>query len=315
MENLYESYNNYLEEDIELYNQYVNEHLETLLEGQLTVYETIDVCKKCNSDADKVYLKKYPTHRNVVNICKKAVSLIESFIVNEYNEYIVENMLQDIEYSISTGVLTESHVKRLLRSPMELLYMPIYKTRFKELRPRLEALYNSEISIVKHKLDDFELAQPLNEAGIIGYLKLQKLGYEESLVMNDLNGDYERPEGFEIDINAMLMVDEYVSSDYSVLEMLSPIDKFKLETNGLVPIRNVEYEGKEYFVHNKNNHQYLLYKLNESTYYMVTRLLKEDFKAYKVTIKENTQSIDKITYNQILESLFITNEKKIIKRR
>ena len=128
MDNVYESYNKYLEEDIELYNQHVNEHLENLLEGQLTVYETIDVCKKCNIDADRVYLNKYPTHRSVVNICKQAVSLIESSIINDYNEYVVENMLHDIEYVISTGVLTESHVKRLLRSPMELLYMPIYKT-------------------------------------------------------------------------------------------------------------------------------------------------------------------------------------------
>ena len=315
MDNVYESYNKYLEEDIELYNQHVNEHLEYLLEGQLTVYETIDVCKKCNIDADRVYLNKYPTHRSVVNICKQAVSLIESSIINDYNEYVVENMLHDIEYVISTGVLTESHVKRLLRSPMELLYMPIYKTRFKDLRPKLEALYNSEISIVKHHLDEFALSQPLNEAGMIGYLKIQKLGYEESLVMSDLNGDYELPEGFEIDINAMFMVDEYVSSDYSTLEMLSPIDKFKLEKNGLVPIRNVEYEGKEYFVHKKKDHQYLLYKLNESTYYMVTRLLKEDFKTYKITIKENKQSIDRITYNQILESTFITDENKNIKRR
>ena len=247
-----------------------------------SVYEVCEYCKKGNSIANEEYLKKYPTHKDLLNIIERSVFILESNIIHAYNENIVENVLTDIEFIIGQNVLTESHIQRLLLSPMRLQEFPIFKKRMEAINDRLNNIYNCESSRFYYRYDELKAKLPFNYQQVNSYLRYNKVGFEEELVGNTYNGDYVI-EHTEFHFNPEIV--EKINKAYTQLEQINVIDKFKLEQHGLKPIK----EGYNQFLHYKNGKQYNLYKHN-GEYYMITESGK-GFKSYKIHINENPINI------------------------
>lgn len=253
-----------------------------------SVYEVCEFCKKGNQIANEEYLKKYPTHKDLLSIIERAVTILESNIIHEYNESIVENVLTDIEFIIGQNVLTESHIQRLLLSPMRLQEFPIFKKRMDNINDRLNELYNCESSRFYYKYDELKANLPFNYQQVNSYLRYNKVGLEEELIDNDYNGDYVI-EHVEVHFNPDSI--NKINEAYPQLEHINIIDKFRLEQHGLKPIK----EGYNQFIHYKNGKQYNIYKSN-GEYYMITESRK-GFKSYKITINDKPVNIT-------LESLY-----------
>lgn len=315
-ENEYSKYSYLLDEDIEAFNFTIYNDISLALDNLTGLYDIIRLCREQNNKADDLYLKKFPSHKDLIAVFKMAVSKLCLFFQGSSPE-IFKSSLDDIEFIISTNILTDSHVRRLLIAPIRLLDSPIFKSFFKnneELYKRLTAIFNTQISLVKQRRDEFILTKPFNDAALQSYLKIQKLGYEEMLIGMQYNGDYDvNKKHFFVDINNALLIDEYIRVDYPHLKRIGMIDKFKLESHGLKPILNKVYDGKDYYVHYKNNIQYMLYK-NENKpdlYYMVSKSKGDKFKSYKITINHSNSFMDKLVLDSTLESTFVVEYKKM----
>lgn len=238
-----------------------------------SVYEVCEFCKNTNRIANETYLKEYPTHKDLLNIIEQAVTILENNIIDEYNDYIVENILNDIEFIIGQNVLTEAHIQRLLLGPITLQNLPIFKKKAASFRDRLNSLYNCESARYGYEYDEYKAMLPFNYHQLESYMRYNKVGYEEELVNNEYNGDY-ICEHTEFHLNPNLT--DKINDKYPQLEQINVIDKFILEEHGLKPIE----EAYDQFVHYKKGKQYNLYKQN-GVYYMIS-----ESKSYKVTIKE-----------------------------
>lgn len=270
------------------FNQEILETMQKQVANIKSVYEVCDYCKKGNELANEEYLKKYPTHRELLSIFERSITILESNIINEYNEYIVENTLSDIEFLISQNVLTESHIRRLLLGPITIQDLPIFKRKVEDIKERLISIYNCESSRFYYKFDEFKAAMPFNYQQLCSYFRYNKVGYEEELVNNEHNGDYVI-EHFNFDINCDVI--DKINRQYPQLENINIIDKFRLEQHGLKPIT----ECNDCFIHQKNDKQYNLFK-QDGNYYMITETSR-GFKSYKITVHD--KSID-----LVVESLY-----------
>ena len=249
-----------------------------------SVYEVCEYCKEGNRIANEEYLKKYPTHKDLLSIFEQAVSIIELNIINDYNSYIIENTLSDIEFLIGQNVLTEAHIQRLLLGPITLQKFPIFKKKCETINDRLNKLYLCESDRFYYEYDEFKALLPFNYQQLESYMRYNKVGYEEELINSDHNGDYVY-ESMDFDVNEQLV--EKINDKYPNLESINIIDKFRLEQHGLKPI--VEHNNQ--FTHYKNNVQYNLYK-NKDKYYMIS-----DSKSYKITVDDKPTNI-------VIESLY-----------
>jgi hypothetical protein len=306
---------NLLNEDVEKFNLGIYSEIKSKLKETTSIYKIIDICKESNKEANDIYFKKYNTHKDLVNIIERAVSIIESCFINEYKPVLVENMLDDIEFVIGQNVLTESHIKRLLLSPVTLQQMPIFSIKTENIKSRLNDLYNMKNMRYDCCYESFKAEMPFNYQQVKSYLKYHKVGFEEELVGNDINGDYKRKTpNIAICKESVIAIDEPVVDMYKNIEPINIIDMFKLQEHGFEPIIAKHYDGKDYFVHFIHDSYYNLYKskICENTYYMFTLLPNSSVKSYKITINEKPE-IDKITSNAMIESTFIT-DKNIIKK-
>jgi hypothetical protein len=289
-DNEYTIYRHYLDSnDAKTFNYKIYDEMENTLNNFTGVYDIIRFCKEQNARADEVYFMKYPSHRDLIEVFKKAVSSIELCFLYEIPDSRVTQAMEDIEFIISTNILTQDHVKRLLMSVMKLLNMPIFKTRFNNLRPKLTSLFNMEINMVNQKVDEYTLARPFNDSALKAYLKIQKIGHEESLVQAYYNGDYSITDKlFNVDTDLVQRISTLVRVKYTNLEPINMIDKFKLEQNGVTPILNKMYKGNDYYVHMKKGLQYLVYKskIHDNQYYIITELYNKNgmLKAYRIVI-------------------------------
>ena len=75
------------------------------------VYEIINFCKEQNNKADEIYLEKFPSHRDLIHVFKMAVTNLNMFFLGSSPD-IFRTSLDDIEFIISTNMLTDSHVRR-----------------------------------------------------------------------------------------------------------------------------------------------------------------------------------------------------------
>jgi hypothetical protein len=197
--------------------------------------------------------------------------------------------------------------------------MPIFKTRFNNLRPKLTSLFNMEINMVKQKVDEYTLARPFNDSALKAYLKIQKIGHEVSLVQAYYNGDYSITDKlFNVDTDLVQRISTLVRVKYTNLEPINMIDKFKLEQNGVTPILNKMYKGNDYYVHMKKGLQYLVYKskIHDNQYYIITELYNKNgmLKAYRIVINDYNTFLDKLTSDTMLESTFVTDYRKMNRR-
>ena len=270
------------------FNQEILETMQKQVKNIKSVYEVCKYCKEGNRIANEEYLKYYPTHKDLLSIMERAVTILESNIINDYNDYIVENVLNDIEFIIGQNVLTESHVKRLLLGVHSLQNFVIFKKKLEPITERLNELYNCESSRFYYEFDEFKSSLPFNYQQLESYMRYNKIGYEEDLINRDINGDY-LIEHTEVHFNPDTI--KHINEKYSNLEQIDLIDKFKLEQHGLKPIK----EGYGQFVHYKNGRQYNLYKKNNN-YYMITES-NNKFKSYKITLNDKESDI-------IIESLY-----------
>ena len=319
-DNEYTIYRHYLDSnDAKTFNYKIYDEMETTLNNFTGVYDIIRFCKEQNARADEVYFMKYPSHRDLIEVFKKAVSSIELCFLYEISDSRVTQAMEDIEFVISTNILTQDHVKRLLMSVMKLLNMPIFKTRFNNLRPKLTSLFNMEINMVKQKVDEYTLARPFNDSALKAYLKIQKIGHEESLVQAYYNGDYSITDKlFNVDTDLVQRISTLVRVKYTNLEPINMIDKFKLEQNGVTPILNKMYKGNDYYVHMKKGLQYLVYKskIHDNQYYIITELYNKNgmLKVYRIVINDYNTFLDKLTSDTMLESTFVTDYRKMNRR-
>lgn len=298
-ENEYSKYIELLDESIDQFNAHIYEDIQSALVNLTGINDCIRLCREQNNKADDLYLKKFPTHSEVIGIFKKAVSKIELCFLYELVDSIANTAIDDIIFIINQGVLSKHHIKRLLSSPMHLLKMPIFSKRMENIRPRLAALNTDTF-------DEFRARLPYNTHQLESYLRYNKIGFEEELINMDTNGDYKlNIESFDVDTKMYEAVKENVIETYGELIEIDVIDKFKLEEHGFGPIDKV---SKNSYVHMKNGKQYNLYRGNKSNvYYMITESAK-GLKSYKITLNAK-ESLDNLTSDVILESTFITSDK------
>lgn len=314
-ENEYSKFENLLNEDVEMFNYKIYNDISLSLDNITGIYDTVRLCREQNNKADDLYLKKFPSHKDLITVFKQAASKIEMCILYDFVEDIAVNSMNDIEFIISTNMLSNSHVRRLLLALMRLFEMQIFQrtlSKYDHIKQRIVALFNSQITLVKQRRDEFMMLRPFNDNALRAYLKIQKIGYEETLLDKEFNGDYDPSDNFFItDMNIIKQIDVLVKKEYPV-QPINMIDKFKLEQHGIKPIMNKVSDGKEYYVHSKKGIQYVLYKSKrtDSIYYMITKL-NGDLKSYKITITDKKPVLDEVTANTILESTFITNYKKM----
>lgn len=313
--NEYSKFTNLLNTDVEAFNFSVYNDISLSLDNIKGFYDIVRVCREQNNKADDLYLKKYPTHKDIIAVFKMAVSKITLFLLHGSSIDIVKTAMDDIEFLISTNVLSDSHIRRLMLAPITIKDNSIFKSVFpKDLSERLTSLFNTQIELVKQRKDEFMMLRPFNDEALKAYLKIQKMGYEETLVNSYYNGDYSLTDRiFNVDINLVTLVREIVKSDYPNLEMINMIDKFILEQNGLKPIMNKVYNGQDYYVHHKNGIQYVLFKNPKikDIYFMITRFKDGKIKSYKITVNNTNTLMDKITMDTVLESTFIVDGKKM----
>lgn len=271
------------------FNQEILETMKTQVKEIKSIYEVCEYCKNANKIANDEYLTKYPSHKDLLSIFENSINILESNILNDYNDIIVENILNDIEFVISQNVLTEAHVQRLLLGPVTLQNFPIFKKKLEIVKDRINNLYNCNLNNYYYKYDEFKASLPFNYQQLESYMRYNKIGYEEELINFDYNGDYVC-ENTVIDINEEL--NDKISESYKGLKSIDIIDKFKLEHHGLQPI----IETNNQFVHYKNGKQYNLYKVRNE-YYMITESKSKGFKSYKITLKDKPINIT-------LESLY-----------
>ena len=252
-----------------------------------SIYEVCEYCKEGNKIANKEYLKKYPTHKDLLSIFECAVSILEFNILNDYKKHIVENALNDIEFMIGQNILTEAHVQRLLLSPITLQKFPIFKKKFEDFGDRLSKLYECDLERYYYNYDEFKAMLPFNYHQLESYLRYNKIGYEEELIDSDINGDYVQ-ETFEINLNdaAVINTDKSVKEKYKCIENINIIDKFKLEQHGIKPI----IQQNNLFVHYINGKQFNVYK-QDNHYYMIS----ESLRSYKFSLSENQNNNELIS--------------------
>lgn len=300
-----------LESDIESFNENILESLQKETSNIVSNYELVNKCKEINNKANEVYLSVYPTHNDLINIFECATNLITSHFLFNNNEEILESAMDDIEFIIARNVLTESHVKRLLSPVMILKERPMFKRTFTS--SRLDKLFESDIELPKAYFDEFALRRPYRNGAIESYLKIQKIGYEEQLVNSYYNGDYSITNNdFIGNIQEAVSLDNIIKNNHKLLQNINYIDKFILEKHGVFPITSRVYEGKEYFLHSKNNKQYTIYKNPniKDSYFMITESKGDkEYKAFKFTIKNN-KYMSKESMDTMIESAFITEYKR-----
>lgn len=266
------------------FNKEILETMKNQVSKIKSVYEVCDYCKEGNRIANEEYLKKYPTHKDLLSIFEQAISILELNMINEYNEHIVENIIYDIEFLIGQNVLTEAHIQRLLLGPITLQKFPIFKKKFENINERLNKLYVCESDRFYYKYDEFKASRPFNYQQLESYMRYNKVGYEEELINSDYNGDY-LYENNMFDIDESL--NDKIINKYPSLESINVVDRFKLVQHGLKPI--VEFNNQ--FIHYKNGIQYNLFK-TKNEYYMIN-----ECKSYKITIEDNFNDV-------LIESLY-----------
>lgn len=314
-ENEYSKFEYLLEDNVEGFNFNIYNDISLSLDNITGIYDVIRLCREQNNKADDLYLKKFPSHSDIIAIFKQAVSKIEMCVLYEFVEDLMKSSMDDIEFIISMNILTDSHVRRLLLAPMRLFEMSIFQrnlSKYPDVKQRLIQLFNTQINLVKQRRDEFMILRPFNDNALQSYLKIQKLGYEELLVGMKYNGDYDTTNKFFVsDINKAIDIDKLVKNKYPNISMISMIDKFKLEQHGLTPIMNREIKNKDYYVHYKNGVQYNIYKSNklDNIYYMITNLNTSELKTYKISVTDSKPLLSLDVSNTILESTFITNYK------
>lgn len=177
-ENEYSKFEGLLNEDVELFNFKIYNDISLSLDNITGIYDVVRLCREQNNKADDLYLKKFPSHSDLIAIFKQAVSKIEMCILHDFVEDIAKSSMDDIEFIISTNVLTDSHVRRLLIAPMKLFDMSIFQrnlSKYGHIKQRLIALFNTQIELVKQKRDEFMMLRPFNDNALKGYLKIQKI--------------------------------------------------------------------------------------------------------------------------------------------
>lgn len=269
------------------FNQEILETMEKQVKNIKSIYEVCEYCRNGNKIANEEYIKHYPTHKDLLAILETAVIILELNIINDYEEDTVENALHDIDFIICQNVLTEAHIKRSLLGPYTLQGLPIFKKKIDSIREIIINLYNCESSQYYYEYDEYKATLPFNYQQLESYMRYNKVGYEEELINQDMNGDYliEHVE-IHFDIDSVNKVNEAYD-----LDKINLIDKFRLEQHGLKPIE--ECCGQ--FIHYKNGKTYNLYKKNDY-YYMITES-NNKFKSYKIKVEDKES-------NLTLESLY-----------
>lgn len=298
-------------------NEYVK-YMETLKDGRdefnTLVYNDIDlatddikimseikhVCAVKNHKADRLYLDSYPEANDFVEILQMSVRKILKYLMTGSVIDIVFSAMDDIEFIVSSNILSDDHIRRHLIPVIKIRDItPFKKSIPNVINTRLTDLFNTQISLVRHKNDDYMLFKSFNNKSLEAYLKMQKMTYEETLVNSDIDNDYER-KNIRYDKNPRELIKLSEAYTENATIDISQIDLFRLNKNGFEDIQNVKYKNKEYKLYLKENSQYMVMKSNsdKNTYYLIGENTN-----YKVKL-DNKDILDNKSMDVILESAF-----------
>lgn len=300
-ENEYVKYENILKGDREEFNRIVYNDIDLATDNIKIMHEIKTICAVKNHKADRIYDDCYfGGSKSFLEILQLAVNKLIKFYMTGLVEDIVKTSLDDIEFIIASGILTDYHIRRHLLPVIKIKEISPFKNKVDEgIDRRLVALFNTQISLVKQRVDDFMLFKTFNVESLEAYLKIQKMTYEETLVNSEIDNDYEQ-KIISYDKNPMELI--RMSKNYllNATTDINQIDLFRLNKNGFEDIKNIKYKDKEYKLYLKENSQYMIMKSTKKkdVYYLIGENTNHTIKL------KNRQPLDGETMDVIIESAF-----------
>lgn len=306
-ENCFCKYINILKDNIIDFNDIVYNKINNDLIFKDTMKHTIEVTKKYNDMADKLIIKYYPEMKDYIIVFNKCIYRLLDFFVYSMNLEVFNNILDDVEFIINSGVLCNSHIERYTINFRNLMSQSLYGNLLDDnTKNRVMALLdvncdNYYLLLSKSKFHN------INNNSLISYLKINKRDHEINLVDCDINNDYNK-------------VNLYVDENDPILERLyndnikltgicniDDIDILKLNKKGFTPIfhfiSNPTLNTNIYFYSDpKSNLKYVVLKSQlENEYYFISKKKK-----FKVNLKFD---ILRESFDSILTSTLTITDK------
>lgn len=305
-ENEYVKYINTLDEGRDEFNTLVYNDIDLATDNIKVMNEIKNICACKNHKADNIYLDYYPEANDFIDILQMAVRKIIKYLINGSVLDIVISSMDDIEFIIASNMLSDDHIRRHLIPVMKLREISPFKNTIPNIvNVRLTDLFNTQISLVRYRADDYMLFKSFNTNSLESYLKIKKMTYEETLVNSDIDNDYERKsiryDGG--DPRELIKLSEIYNKNATT--NISRIDLFRLNKNGFEDIKNIKYKDKEYKLYLKENSQFMIMKSNKdkNIYYLIGENTK-----HKVKLT-NKGILDESSMETILESTFCNIKK------
>lgn len=306
-ENEYVKYEEILKGDREEFNRIVYNDIDLATDSISVMHEIKTICAVKNHKADRIYEDCYfGGGKSFLEILQLAVNKILKFYMTGSVEDIVKTSLDDIEFIIASNILTDHHIRRHLLPVMKIKDISPFKNSVDEsINRRLVALFNTQISLVKQRVDDFMLFKTFNVESLEAYLKIQKMTYEETLVNSEIDNDYER-KVISYNKNPRELIRMCQKYSPNATTEIKQIDLFRLNKNGFEDIKNIKYKDKEYKLYLKENSQYMIMKSTKKkdVYYLIGENMN-----HTITLK-NRQPLDSASMDVIIESAFSNIMKK-----
>lgn len=289
------------EDDVESYNMRVYDTISLKLDSVTNYNEIITTCSLLNNEADALYTEYFREHDDYISLVKLSVNKILTFAKYSISDDIVKSCMDDIEFIIATGILSDNHVQRLMLPIIRLIDMKLFNMN-DENKKRIIRLFNSQISLVKIRHDMFFKTGTTKY--LITYLKIKKHEYEEVLVSLPIDSDYDvsnftgkiSKDTYNIIENNQTLIKEGLSIPDS-------IDLFRLNKNGFDTIVNFNYDGKSLPIYVKEDSQYVIFKSDKNTFTFVNND-GVDYHKHKVEFN-GRKHLDTNSINTILESTII----------
>lgn len=297
MENKYEKHLELLKTDRNEFNLLVYNDIDVRLDNMKIINDIISLCASENALADELYIKEYPSSKDFIDVLKLHVDKILTYMVNKSVIEIVRTSLDGIEFIISSDALTDYHIRRHLLPVMKIKDLALFKLP-EDIEKRLIALFNTQISIVRHSSEYQVLFGTFNSLSLESYLKLQKIDFETELVNGAIDNDYEikRISYNKNPKNLIKLTESYKNATTDI----NQIDVFRLNNNGFDSIKNIKYDGNEYKIYLKEDKQFVIMKSNKDKdlYYLIGESVN-----YKIKLKHK-QPVDDKVMDVIIESAF-----------
>lgn len=315
LDNNYDRYVDILQNDIDRFNDIVYGDIDLKLDDTHGMNDVICTSNSLNDKADSLILGEYPEMKDYMDITKMATSKILSFFKSGTSTDILKTSLDDIEFIISTGMMPDEHVRRYLLPVMKIREMSLYRNMLDEQsNRRLTNIFNTQISLVKHRRDEFMRLKPFNDGSLEAYLKIQKQSYEQTLVDQEISSDYDV---INHNLNPDIDLVQEVYNKYIIMNKKVTLprmtDIFRLQQNGFDSLTQVIINDEDkkpvtvnVYVKHASTYLILKSKKDKDTFFFIAKH-GYNFKNFKV--KFNNEKIDNVEMDALIESTFLNPNK------